>query len=509
MPCGIIMQRFGTIIATEDGPSTSGFSFVIDKEADVKKGHYVEATTTTGSVFGMVSEIYRANRYFERAETVADYESVSGMEKHFPSGTWEYSIAKVRILGSHRDDKFIRTFSPPSPGNQVFCARNEILKSFLGFVDNGVHLGSIQHHEEPAKFDMTRLLQKHLAILAMSGAGKSHLSSVMLEELLDRKTEGGRMAVVVIDIHGEYIGFGYDDKYSEQTTVVDCNEMRIPLKYVSSGMIREWLPNLSNPQKEMLEDVLDRLKKEKQDSEGYSMEDLMEAVEQSESSQNESVRKALKRGLKNLARNGFISSDKEFPRLADSVLPGKMLILDMSEIDNPIKRQALVAYTARRLLKLRRQGKIPPFLLLIEEAHNFASNAEAKESIARNVIETIAREGRKFGACLCLISQRPVNLSTTALSQCNSHIILRVTNPYDLDHIQRSSEGIDSHITKSITGLRVGEAIVVGEASNHPVFVSVRGRNSQKKEKGKPLADQAREYEEQKKQKDEDVAAFL
>ena len=72
---------------------------------------------------------------------------------------------------------------------------------------------------------------------------------------------------------------------------------------------------------------------------------------------------------------------------------------------------------------------------------------------------------------MCLISQRPVNLSTTALSQCNTHIILRVTNPNDLDHIQMSSEGIDARVAKSITSLKVGEAILVGEAVNSPVFV--------------------------------------
>ncbi len=501
------MQRLGTIIASESSPSTTEFSFVIDKEGNVKKGQYVEAKSGKGDIFGTVSEIYKANRYFERAETVADYESVSGMSRHFPSGNWEYSIARVKILGDHQDGRFMRVFSPPSPGNQVFMARNDVLRSFLGFLDNGIHLGGIQHHDEPAKFDMTRLLQKHMAILAMSGAGKSHLSSVMLEELLDRDPEGGRIAIVVIDIHGEYTGFGYDDHYSMKTKIIDCNDMRIPLKYVSSGMIREWLPNLSNTQKEVLDDVLEMLRKENPD--GYSMDDLINAIDQSESSKSDSAKAALKRGLKNLSRNGFISADKETPKLADAVASGKLLILDMSDIDLQDKKQTLVAYTARRLLNLRRSGRIPPFVLLIEEAHNFASNAEARETISRRVIETIAREGRKFGACLCLISQRPVNLSTTALSQCNSHIILRVTNPNDLDHIQRSSEGIDSDVTASITGLKVGEAIVLGEASNHPVFISVRERRSKKRERGKPLWEQARDFEEIRMKKERDIEAFL
>jgi DNA helicase HerA-like ATPase len=54
------------------------------------------------------------------------------------------------------------------------------------------------------KFDLNRLLQKHLAILAQSGAGKSYLTSVMLEEILDRTTNQGRIATVLFDTHGEY-----------------------------------------------------------------------------------------------------------------------------------------------------------------------------------------------------------------------------------------------------------------------------------------------------------------
>jgi uncharacterized protein len=149
-------------------------------------------------------------------------------------------------------------------------------------------------------------------------------------------------------------------------------------------------------------------------------------------------------------------------------------------------------------------------MLLIEEAHNFArEKAEESQAVSRSIIETIAREGRKFGASLCLISQRPVNLSTTALSQCNTHIILRVTNPNDLDHIQMSSEGIDARVAKSISGLKVGEAIVVGEAVNSPVFIRVRDRKSKKREKGAPLHIQAKEFEEKAERKENNVEAFI
>jgi hypothetical protein len=92
---------------------------------------------------------------------------------------------------------------------------------------------------------------------------------------------------------------------------------------------------------------------------------------------------------------------------------------------------------------------------------------------------------------------------------CNTHIILRVTNPNDLDHIQMSSEGIDARVAKSITGLKVGEAILVGEAVNSPVFIRVRDRKSKKREKGAPLHLQAIEFEEAQEKKEKNVEAFI
>ena len=118
--------------------------------------------------------------------------------------------------------------------------------------------------------------------------------------------------------------------------------------------------------------------------------------------------------------------------------------------------------------------KIPPCFFVIEEAHQFCP--ESHRSVSKRIIETIAREGRKFYCSLCLISQRPVNLSVTALSQCNTNIILRIRNPYDLDFIGRTSEGISRYVLKTLPDLDIGEAILVGEAINYPTFFRVRTR---------------------------------
>ncbi len=499
-------MSLGIVITTEDSPSTSEFSFVV-REKGIKKGQYVQVPHGSGHLFGFVSEVFKSNRYFERAESVADFERSSGIAAQFPSDSWEYIIGVVKILGVFNGTKIERAFLPPSPGALVDIADNTLLKSFLGFQDNGIHIGSIEHHDVAVHLSLTRLLQKHLAILAMSGAGKSHLSSVLLEEILGRKPEDGRIAVVLIDIHGEYLGFKHDPVFGNKTTVIDGASIKMPLKKLSPETISEWLPHLSAPQRDVLRHGLTTLKD--QNKEGYNLKDLVAAIDSADISKDE-VKRALKRSLSELKRYHFLTRTSENPRLLSDVKPGEILILDFSSLDSLRKKQILVSLVARRLFNLRKRDKIPPFLLLIEEAHNFArEKAEESEAISRSIIETIAREGRKFGASLCLISQRPVNLSTTALSQCNTHIILRVTNPNDLDHIQMSSEGIDSRVAKSISGLKVGEAIIVGEAVNYPTFVRVRDRKSTKREKGAPLHQQAIDFEAKQKKKEKGAEAFL
>ena len=91
-------MQLGTVISLEGSPSTSNFSFVIDTEQKVKRGQFVQNQTNEGALFGFVSEITRANRYFERAESVAEYEKTMPMTDHFPISSWDYSVADVKIL---------------------------------------------------------------------------------------------------------------------------------------------------------------------------------------------------------------------------------------------------------------------------------------------------------------------------------------------------------------------------------------------------------------------------
>ncbi|MFX1301606.1 MAG: ATP-binding protein, partial [Promethearchaeota archaeon] len=88
----------------------------------------------------------------------------------------------------------------------------------------------------------------------------------------------------------------------------------------------------------------------------------------------------------------------------------------------------------------------------------------------------IAQEGRKFGVFLLLISQRPGRIHPDSLSQCNSQIVLKITNPRDQTAIEQSSERLSADLINDLPGLNVGEAVCVGDITRTPVMIKVRPR---------------------------------
>ncbi len=117
-----------------------------------------------------------------------------------------------------------------------------------------------------------------------------------------------------------------------------------------------------------------------------------------------------------------------------------------------------------------------PVLLLLEEAHNFAPAQPRSDAEKRSIITTrqIAQEGRKFGVGLVVISQRPSRLDETTLSQCNSFIIMRMVNPADQAFVRKVIETLGEDEAKLLPDLDVGEALLSGQFINFPVLVRVK-----------------------------------
>jgi DNA helicase HerA-like ATPase len=502
------MQEIGTVISTLEGPSSGQFSFVIRevKGIPIRKGQFVQLETEEGLLVARVSEIVKTNRYFMRAESVKEYEKDGRpLLDMFPVDRWEYLVANAIPLGIYAEGMQKRVSFPPSPGQKVFAVDEKILFEFLGLdKERGLNIGEVEFHNIPTQLNITKLFQKHCAILSQTGFGKSHLVSVLIEELLERNEQFGKPAIIVADPHGEYTGFAEDGKYISRTKVFDENSLSIAAFSLSANQICEFQPFISSVERRELNKIIEKLRREKN---VYDMNDLIDAVDKSEIKPN--TKAPLVAWLEDL-NSIKLFSNVDSPALEELAAAGQLTALDLSGFIHLRDKQIVVTYIAKKLFEARRANKIPPFIFIVEEAHQFAPEQEQRSgAISKSIIETIAREGRKFCASLVLVSQRPIQLSTTALSQCNSHIILRVSNPYDLDHIGRSCEGLSGDVLKIVTGLKVGEAFVLGEVVNYPLLVKVRDRKSKKSEKGAKLEDVLLSFKSSKARSKEDLKQFM
>ena len=122
------------------------------------------------------------------------------------------------------------------------------------------------------------------------------------------------------------------------------------------------------------------------------------------------------------------------------------------------------------------RGSIP-FHIIIEEAHRYVQKDKDIEILGYNIFERITKEGRKYGVFLGLITQRPSELSDTAISQCSNFIILRTLHPKDLQYIKEMVPNISSEVVQQLKSLQPGNCIAFGSAFKIPISMHVEFPN--------------------------------
>lgn len=154
-------------------------------------------------------------------------------------------------------------------------------------------------------------------------------------------------------------------------------------------------------------------------------------------------------------------------------------IIDISGAPNEVAGP-LAALLCRLLFnykvwQTREERKTDPILIICEEAHRYVPDkGEAQYRDAQEAVRRIAKEGRKYGLGLMLVSQRPADVESTVLSQCNSWVILRLTNGADQEHVSRFLPDSLSGLTKILSSLSRREAVFVGEAAALPARIKIR-----------------------------------
>jgi len=165
--------------------------------------------------------------------------------------------------------------------------------------------------------------------------------------------------------------------------------------------------------------------------------------------------------------------------MEDLLKPMTISVIDLAGVDQWIAEFAINKVLRETWSQATIEGLARPVFIVLEEAHNFVPGGQYVRSQCADIIKRLASEGRKFSIFLTLITQRPYRIHQDTLSQCNSQIIMRLTNPEDQRAVRAASESISEGLLADLPGLNVGEAVVLGPLVRVPVMIKVGKRQSQ------------------------------
>jgi DNA helicase HerA-like ATPase len=417
-------------------------------------------------------------------------------------------------------DPRMRTFVNPriSPrvGWPIYLATDALLAEVLNKDAVGdlgaVHVGSLLSREPgavPVVLAGRDLTSTHLAILASTGAGKSYLAAVVIEELMKPHN---RACVLIVDPHGEYDtlsqmsrhpAFLSPDGYEPVVRVLRPKDVHVRFSTLRVGDLR-YLLEMTDRMSHVLETAYHQLVQRRKEEAGeggsdhWTSDDLIReihAVADKRRAEDESLDLRSSAGglewrIQGLMKQAQILDDTRHLDLRALFQPGQCTVLQLDEVDRR-EQQVAVAVLLRRLYQARqdterqrsRQGSdtyLPyPAFVLLEEAHHFAPGGEGTARVSSaEILRTILAEGRKFGVGVGLISQRPGKLDQDVLSQCMTQILLRIVNPIDQNNVAAAVEGASRDVLDELPALSKGQAIVVGASVNAPVVVAVRERHT-------------------------------
>jgi hypothetical protein len=394
---------------------------------------------------------------------------------------------------------------------------NELDGMFDSFRRFGLHLGRHSQFEElKVYFDPNPLFGRHLAILGQSGAGKSWAVSSILQRTVSAMP---RAHVVVLDIHGEY---GWRDEKEQLHSAfpenmarhVDARALEIPYWLLTYSELIDLLIDRTDPnaslQMAFMREVLYTLRKKANQDLGIdslSVDSpvyfpIKEMYLQFKKANEQQLDFGKTRGplfgafdeflvrfqaMYNDSRYSFLFKPKnrtkssqlesllrDFIGLGDPKRP--ISVIDLSFVPHDV-RPTITAQIARLAFEFNYWNPHRhefPILLVCEEAHQYIPrDTERQHAATRREVERIAKEGRKYGVGLCVVSQRPLELSETVLAQCSNFLCLRITNPDDQAYVRRLMPEGEQDLTETLASLRRGEALAVGEAIPLPTRMQI------------------------------------
>lgn len=391
----------------------------------------------------------------------------------------------------------------PLPGQPIFVATVGELGRIYNRPDKpSIHIGTLSQASALPVYLMTNeLLGKHFAVLGTTGSGKSCAVTVLLQAILDIAPSGH---IILLDPHKEYgKAFGDRAEIIDPTTLhlphwlmnfEECTELFVGkvehaassqtniLKGAILGARRSFGTigmkaddiTVDTPVPFRLGDVLANIE---------TQATVPKALTASQRESHDKIINKIKamqadKRFAFLVRpdadviDGLATTIRQYLRIPTDNKP--ISIIDLSGVPSDVV-DVVVSVLCRMIFDFAVWSPRPvkvPILLVCEEAHRYAPRSDAaafqptKQALAR-----IAKEGRKYGVSLGLVSQRPSELAETILSQCNTIIALRMSNEQDQNFVQRALPDAVRSLVDVLPTLRAQEALIVGEGTVVPVRV--------------------------------------
>jgi len=490
------------------------------------------------AVLGRIMRINRSNMLYNAGfgDGVTELELLPGANV-----TGENMYATVELVGYRdpisRQIKIPRR--PLDPGASVETVDFQFLCDFYEFNEHSsLHLGNLVGYERgentvPVYLDINKLVTEHMAVLAMTGSGKSYTVGRIIERLV--AINNG--TVVVFDPHGEYgkalakgelqfsstLDEGDDPRDKEVLPEIRATFERLQEvgagiqvytpqiesfkhKYASKNHslalqfdhfemddVSEILPGLTEPQQRVL-DVAIRYwravdKTEPRDinrlryllGDGIedlrAWDDLSDAESKALNGRSAAVASMKLSRVLNEAQS-FYSAAMDSPTDIYKMVgrpsntQGRLAVIDLQGLSDTAK-QVVCALLSSEILRAASSKTDPlrPCFIVYEEGHNFAP--AGGKAVSHRIIKKIAGEGRKFGVGFAIVSQRPSKLDADVTSQCNTLITMRLKNPDDQRFIAKASDMVSKADLDELSSLSTGEALVCGRSIPAPLLVKI------------------------------------
>ena len=444
----------------------------------------------------------------------------------FGEGEWTRDEAGKSKLQFERG---IATY--PLPQQTVYLTPKSELRFIYGHfkgavIPLGEHVGA---GGAPCYADLNELLGKHTAVLGSTGAGKSAAVAAIIHSILDRGEDAGyanwKPRIIILDPHNEY-GNAFKEHKRLST---DEGTLLLPYWLLdldeTIGLLIGKTEHAATSQANIVKNALLSARSSAAknvlgldpskltvdapipyrlgDPVGLDEFGLLNGVsydvglvgginsqrpKNNNKKDHEDYNKVLRK-LDSLIKDERLAfmmkawdggADPMLAVLAQILGVGDAVrIVDLSGVPNEVAGIASAAIS-RTLFSLKiwqtvAERETSPVVLVCEEAHRYVPNSgEAQYGAAQSAIRRIAKEGRKYGIGLFLVSQRPSEVESTVLSQCNSWIVLRITNEADREHVRGVLPDSMAGLTKMLSGLRRQEAIFVGQAAMLPSRIMIR-----------------------------------